>query len=376
MINLVLDTSIYRKNPSRTNQNFEALKRLSKGNVLKLHIPYIVQREFQTHLASEIEKQVKEVEKGFNGLTRKEFTSDLKIKLDSVINEFREIKSQLISEGENQFIQWGTELGAEFHPLCLDQAVSSLEAYFTGLPPFKQPEERKDIPDGFIVQAINKIQQEFGNLTVVAGDNRLREAFSGNDQIQTCQDLEKFIESGSIQSELKDLDLIDRFEEIKGLVKNFEESTFELSSALKCKVGESVVNGVITDKEYSYDEYYNDENERTINGYGDPESIEFDFSNMVYYGDSKYGVPFIAELDVYAYFYIYKNDYHADGHTCSVTELNDHYYEAEDEFTVKASGTASFTIEAGLLDDSEQPEQYILSESIEVDTIESIIDSN
>jgi len=48
LIHIVLDTNIYRNNPGRNNLNFQAIEKLANAGWLKLHVPYVVEREFQT----------------------------------------------------------------------------------------------------------------------------------------------------------------------------------------------------------------------------------------------------------------------------------------------------------------------------------------
>jgi hypothetical protein len=49
---IVIDTNIYHKDQARSKLPFLALSRLCKAGVVQLHIPYIVEREFQTHLVA------------------------------------------------------------------------------------------------------------------------------------------------------------------------------------------------------------------------------------------------------------------------------------------------------------------------------------
>jgi hypothetical protein len=43
--NVVIDTNIYRSDPSRSDLVFRALERLCQADILKLHLPQIVERE-------------------------------------------------------------------------------------------------------------------------------------------------------------------------------------------------------------------------------------------------------------------------------------------------------------------------------------------
>jgi len=66
MINLIIDTNIYRKNPRLDNNEFKALEKLANAKILKLQIPYVIQREFQTQqrelCKSELDKSLSSTE--------------------------------------------------------------------------------------------------------------------------------------------------------------------------------------------------------------------------------------------------------------------------------------------------------------------------
>ena len=58
MLHLVIDTSIYREKPRLDSPEFKAITYLSKYKKIQLHIPYMVENEFISHLSLEHEKHV------------------------------------------------------------------------------------------------------------------------------------------------------------------------------------------------------------------------------------------------------------------------------------------------------------------------------
>ncbi len=58
MIEVLLDTNIYASDPWRAKAGFIALTRLAKSGKLRLHIPYLVQKEF---LSQQVEIQEKHI---------------------------------------------------------------------------------------------------------------------------------------------------------------------------------------------------------------------------------------------------------------------------------------------------------------------------
>ena len=58
MIEVVLDTNIYSSDPLRRTARFNALLRLAKSGKLRLHIPYLVQKEFPSQQTEHYEQLV------------------------------------------------------------------------------------------------------------------------------------------------------------------------------------------------------------------------------------------------------------------------------------------------------------------------------
>lgn len=162
MINVILDTNIYRNNPSRDNLNFKAIEKLANAGWLKLHIPYVVEREFQTQQREIYSKDLEKAKSGLSGLLRKQLSPDVFAKLNLLKTQLDAESKNILSDAEEQFVEWAESIDANRLPLCLVQAHTALEAYFHGLPPLKEPKIRDDIPDSFIVQAINKLYTENG----------------------------------------------------------------------------------------------------------------------------------------------------------------------------------------------------------------------
>lgn len=76
MIHVVLDTNIYRDNPRRDNLHFKALEKLSKAGVIRLHIPYVVMREFQTQQREIYSKDLAKTTSGLHSLSKKQLDTD------------------------------------------------------------------------------------------------------------------------------------------------------------------------------------------------------------------------------------------------------------------------------------------------------------
>lgn len=371
MIHVVLDTNIYRNNPTRDNLHFKALEKLSKGSVLKLHIPYVVIREFQTQQREIYSKDLAKAVSGLSGLSRKQLDKGVLDKLNDIKSEVEKESEGILSNAESQISNWASDIGATIYPLCLDQANAAMEAYFQGTPPLKSIKNRDDIPDSFIVQSIYKINSETKEIHVVAGDKKVRDAFSNDSAITTYENLSEFIEAVHIQNKLKDLDLIDNIGPIVDAIEQYENDNLEIMNFISTNVGESIVWKTFSDPSIP-----DDNNEATVNSYGEAENVELNFAEIGYYGNGQFGIPFNAKIIVLADYYIFKSDYYCMDpereHVPSVTDHNKHYFEAEEEFELCVSGLVSISVDRDNINLDEFSES-IVEDSFEIDEIEEIV---
>ncbi len=370
MIHVILDTNIFRNNPDRSNLNFKALEKLATANSVELHIPYVVEREFQTQQRDIYSKDIEKSLSGLAGLSRRQLSPELLEKVELIKKELENQKEPILYDAEQQLVNWCLSINAIRHPLCLEQAIDSLEAYFQGKPPLKAVKVRDDIPDSFVVRAIEKISKENGDVHVVAGDKKVQESFDENDKVTVYKSLSEFIEADLIQSELKDIDVIENLERIESAIIEFENEYGEISIAISKEIGEKILWETISDPSIP-----DDNNEASINSYYEPEDINLDFTDISYYGGGNFGVPFTLKILVGAIYYIFKADYycmdHDREHVPSVTDHNDHYFEAEDEFDIEVKGMATVSIDRDNIDYDDFGKCVNL-ESIGIDSIESI----
>lgn len=371
MIHLVLDTNIYRHDPERNGLNFTAIERLSRVNILLLHIPYVVEREFQTQQREIYFNSLAKAISSLSGLSRRKLSQTMLDEINGLKKKLESESEKILFEVENELIVWAKSIGANRFPLCIDQAYNSLEAYFQGKPPLSAPKAREDIPDSFIVQAIKKLCVDKETIHVVSGDKKIREAFIDDKNITVYTNLNEFVESDFIQNELKELDLLENIEGIYSYFKAFEREQGEISKAISENIGEALMFKTFEDPSIS-----DDNNEATIQSFYEAEEIELDFTNIFYYGNGKFGIPFGLKILVGAFYYIFKADYYClsekeQESIQSITDHNDHYYEAESEFEVEVQGTVSININRDEIN-SEDFSECVDPDEISIDEIESI----
>lgn len=366
MINLIIDTNIYRKNPRLDNNEFKALEKLANAKILKLQIPYVIQREFQTQqrelCKSELDKSLSSI----SSLLRRPLSKDALEEISKIKKSIDESYNNILDASECYFTDWVKKVNGSILPLCEEQALNAMEAYFCGALPLTKVKDRNDIPDSFIVQAINKISKGHNNLVVIAEDEKVRKSFDDAADIKSFSQLSDFIKSAEIQDKLKDIDLISDLPAILDVIVKFEEHSGELASEVSSKIGDYVCGETIEDPSIP-----DDNNEAHISQFGDVNSITLDLNGMAYYGGGNVGIPFEVEMYVYAYYYIFKADYYGLDNPPSVSDHNDNYFEAEEEFSVKVNGIASVMFDRDNID-LDDFSNTIKLETLEIDSIENI----
>lgn len=368
MIHVVIDTNIYRQNPGRNNLGFSAIEKMAKVGLIKLHIPYMIEREFQAQQRKIYSDDLVKISSGLTGLSRKQLSQSISERINLIKAEFDREAEGILADAEDQFVQWAESIGARRYPLCLEQAQNALEAYFKGQPPLKSVKVRDDIPDSFVVQAIYKLLAENGELYLIVEDKKIIDTFTSNESIVVYATLQQFIESNLIQNQLKEADLLVNIEMIKQAIQDYETDSSEISQRVSDSIGDQIYAHKIGNDDTS-----DFENELTIYGWDEPdaEDIKFDFTELTYYGNGYFGLPFTVNMLVMATFYIFKSDYYTmDGHP-HVTDFNDHYFEAEEEVHVMINGIASILIDKDNIN-MEDFKSCIYEEHIGVDEISDI----
>ena len=154
--------------------------------------------------------------------------------------------------------------------------------------------------------------------------------------------LDDFIQTDSCQEALDDLMpeiVTENIERIKALLPDLQKQLLHRLSTeiVAALVGKTVSHPAIPD----------DNNEATVLTVGGPEQTEFDFANIEYYGDGELGINFTTHVDCTLNYAIYKGDYFTlpDVEDISIDECNEHYFDAEQDYSLTAEGVLSIIID-------------------------------
>lgn len=378
MMHVILDTNIYRKNPRLNDMDFNALSRLGKARRIQLYIPYIVKREFQSQQFLKSQQAINIIDKQLDILLRNNLTSSTKPLIKKIKSNLLENQEKILLDSEKIFEEWYSALNSKIIDLSLEQTKTAWETYFKGILPFKEPKIRNDIPDAFIVQAIEEVLSKVDSLFLICEDEKIKDTYCNHSKIRLCNSLSEFIKIPDIQDELKASDFMENINLISEIFVAHEKKSRLLKNKLQSNLDDKIIDMSI--EHYSIPD---DNNEATIISCYEPENININLETYSYYGDGVLGFDFNSTIRVGIFFYLFKGDYHGDNEQSDyyITDHNDHYYEVETECEIRVLGTIGVNFdyktlnvqEIERLKENDKIDQYISDEiEIEIDSIELI----
>lgn len=370
MLDLVFDTSILRSDPRRSKADFLALIRLAKSGKIKLHIPYFVKQEFVEHSFSEYyDEHLIAIEKSLSKL-KKHLPEEISNRLIDLEKQFSEVKSAIVDYPERDFSEWAQSAGAVIHPIANNHGLEVANAYFGGIPPFREKKKREDFPDAFIWQTIYDLSNVFDKLYAIINDKGLRSACETKENIILFNTLEDFLASDICKSLLIESNLADEVSALLNIIPMLET---ELKEAVTEQISD-----IIYGEEVESDWIPEDNHTATCDGIEQIDSIEIDATNPLYYGNGQIVIQFETSVQSRLNYAIFKSDYYllddARAERISTSPLNKHYDEAEEVYPLIINGKISLEMPLSILKEKElsdeDRESILDGVVIEVDKIE------
>jgi hypothetical protein len=342
VIELVIDTSIFRQDPPRKKAASRALERLGKGGHIRLHIPYFVRREFLSHLMDEHTKPVREMQRSLHDVQRKLLQLGIKAKALPKNHQLEKLCKTIETTLERDFVKWTKRINAKLHPIRNHHGGRIGNGYFDGSAPFSSKKVRNYIPDAFIFQTILDLSRKVDRLHVITADGTFSEACKNTPKVYVHNSLEAFIKTDDCIALLKNQDFVDHLPQV---IQKLEEEEQTLITNLS-----SVLEDSLSGHEFRDDHIPSDGSEASIAGTYDASGIEFDFNKVEYLGGGTVLLPFSCKVDAYVDFYIFKSDYYCLSdermNSISTSEYgNDHYYLAQERLELNVAGKVSITFD-------------------------------
>lgn len=374
MIDVVVDTSIYRTDPKREKAAFRVLTKLATNGFVRVHIPHVVEREFST-------QQLELLGTAFGD--GKKFVSSIRNKLSATLaNEVSDIdmligalRVKAEAELASSLSKWAEEINAEIHPTQSHHGELVLNAYFSGGAPFSQPKERKDFPDAFIYESTRDLLKKKQTVHVVSADVNLR---------NSCSKLKGVIAYDALEQFLKSTQCVDAAQNLEHL----EKLTLFRSNIGAYAANFAVhVNRLLLDympyKSFEDPYFKSDDNSAAVEMMDEPAEIEIDESNIELLGVDTLLVPFSCHLEALVYYSIFASDYWvmADKDTVGISVTHDEhssgpYLEANEYVTLEIRGifSISFGFEQGeeIADPESDFSSYIDDAEVTLEDVNSI----
>lgn len=222
MKNIIIDSSILRKDRSLNKHDILLMRKLCKLGLVKLHFPWVIYKEATSQSIYDIKNDLKKAKALINsckgkGISEEEFES-----VNSVISSIEKIEEQVGNSVHGNWMKMVDSENIILHDFHAEDGDSVMSAYFNGGIPFSSLKNRKDIPDSFIFFAIKRIQKKYGDVIFICEDNNLRESAIHN--ISNCQGFSSFDELNESESWMKiygEYKKIEKFSDgIKTIIEN------------------------------------------------------------------------------------------------------------------------------------------------------------
>lgn len=371
MLHVFIDTNILTAAPRRDTAAFQTIERLAGNGCLVVHLSEITVREFTSQEEAHFEKSLDAMRAGLRDVQRRGPTAVAQIALEAVEAAIAQLNGTGASAAT--FREWISRLGVIVHELQPQHGREVMDGYFAGCPPFKSKKSRADIPDAFIFQALKGVVDSEREVQVVVSDGQLRQSATALPGVTVYESLDALIVSPAIQ------DLVHN--------ANAEQNLALLGDAWQGETRrfESIVRGQLVDalvRETIESPHIPDDNSSAmVTMVDEAYDIEFTTSNAKYYGDGCVLVPFAASVEVLAAYSIFKNDFYILPNRrtkrISISDCNDHYFDAEESLTLRVSGTLSLHFDETLLE-SRSLDVRELAEALGVVecSIDDVVDSD
>lgn len=372
MIHVVADTTVYRADPKREKAAFRALSRLAQAGYLTLHIPEIVRREFVSQQQSQYAEHLEALRSGLHSMGRRALPEAAASVLGAVTDQLASLSSDLAAFAGDEFAKWATEVSGVVHPIRESHGVRVVEAYFSGALPFREPKRKDDFPDAFLWQTICDLAESYNPLYVVSADNGILNAAKSMGDLVPFGSLEEFVASGPVQALLS---AHFASANVKALLVLLPKHLDLISSAI-----ESTLVDELAGRTVESDEIPDDNSEATISGVGSPVDLDLDIAAAVDHGEGSFVVPFSLRIECLLDYAIFKGDLYTLAEDkfdrISTSELNRHYYSAEEYYELRVEGALSFEVDPEALKSSDLSEGDLLGiledATISVDSIADV----
>ena len=325
-MHVLLDTSIYRRDPKRGSSGFLAIRRLAAAKRVQLHMPHYVREEFLSQQVFQLSGEFDKIVKAGSKVKRLTDHEDTVVAAEQILDKIEPLANKVGANVTGELDAWITATNTKVHAVDDSHGQRVTEAYFSGAPPFTSVKQRSDFPDAFIYETVRDLAEKHEDFHVIVADKDLRTACEGINGVTTYASVEEFVGSAECQDLLLELDEVLN---VARLMTLLPEETRVLQGKIEHEIIDPLASTVVSDESIP-----DDNNEATVQGVGQLRETELRFGDAEYYGDGRIVIPFSAIVECEVYYFIFKGDWYSMGDEASeaigVSDWNEHYFEAEE----------------------------------------------
>ena len=202
MKNIVLDTNIIYQE-GLTSGRMKVLEKLVADQLIVIHVPEIVKREFITKRVSEITEAFTSIQSNLKTILRKVGSvgsfKDQSVSLEAAVLVLIPDVEKHVAEEFNKWVEQLAVKVLDFNPVQIENV---LDDYFVGRGAFKSQKNREDFPDSMIHHSICNLVGEVGELYVVLSDGAFKRGIKEDENITTLNSLNELFKLEDIDQHL------------------------------------------------------------------------------------------------------------------------------------------------------------------------------
>lgn len=208
MYNVVLDTNLLHEE-GLNSSGMAVVNKLIKNNIIKLHIPELVIREFSTKKTDGIIESLVKSSSILKSMDRDIRATDITVsqEVDEIKVRIDGLSSSIKDRVDSVIQKWINDNRVNILPLKNEYTTPVFENYFSGGGVFRAKKERGDLPDAFINLSIDELYKSQGKLIIIIKDGVFKKSLSRNADFIILNDLQGLFELPDVKSTIENLDV-------------------------------------------------------------------------------------------------------------------------------------------------------------------------
>lgn len=297
---IVLDSSILNRDRSCNGLDMNLFVKWASLNLICWHVPWVVYKEVASKGLLETNQLFEDLKKKIKDVLDLGQSDNITKIFESIREKINMLSSDFESNNEKYWKSFFKDAVIDDFDCSTSQNV--LNSYFSGYPPFSAPKCRRDIPDAFIYDEIKKLASKY-EIFFICGDNNLRKYCESLENVQCYGSLNEFQNSKFGRSINQQYENIIEYQHKVDLVLLYKNEIL--------KYAEEDIRGdllVYLGEGFSNDSIPSDDNEGSLVGIPEIQSVQIEESDIAYVNDVIY-VPISVKAQFEIEYFLFKADY-------------------------------------------------------------------